>query len=253
MIRPIIEINEALCDGCGACVISCAEGAIQIIDGKAKVMKDEFCDGMGACIGTCPRGALKIVERDAPQFDEAAAMDHVNRQQQIPVSVAKKVTLDSLPLVHTGCPGSRTRVQGGAAKKPPVVPTTGLPAKVNASDLGQWPVQLHLVPTRAAFFEGKELVIMSTCAPLASADVHWRFLRGRAVVVACPKLDRTDSYVDKLARIFESNSIPKILIVRMTVPCCGGLTHMVQQALSQCSRPVEVQEVIVDVSGDILQ
>ena len=245
MKRPIIEINEDLCNGCGECVVQCAEGAIAIIDGKAKVVKDEFCDGMGDCIGTCPLGALKIIEREAPAFDEEAAMAHVTNNPSSPQPV-----LDPLPGIHGGCPGSRAREQSLGEPTAPVSGGSKLPT-VNPSGLTQWPVQLHLVPPRASFFQGKELVIMSTCAPLASADVHWRFLRGRAVVVACPKLDRTESYVDKLARIFGGNHITKLLVVRMTVPCCGGLTHMVNQAMEESGAAIPVEEVIVDVSGEI--
>ncbi len=250
MLRPIIEINEALCDGCGACVISCAEGAIQISGGKARVVKEEFCDGLGACIGTCPTGALKIVEREAPAFDEAAAMAHV-KAGPVQTSVPKGAPALPVALSHGGCPGSRALVQEHAQDAKPSN-DAGLPARVNASDLGQWPVQLHLVPVRAPFFEGRELVVMSTCAPLASADVHWRFLRGRSVVVACPKLDRTDPYVDKLSMIFASNTIPRVLVVRMTVPCCGGLTHLVRQAAERSGKAVTVEEIIVDVDGAIV-
>jgi len=254
MKRPIIQIDEQRCNGCCECVISCAEGAIQIIDGKAKVVKDEFCDGLGACIGTCPVGALKIIEREAPEFDEEAAMAHVKKSGQSGEThspLLKTPVIEELPVLHGGCPGSRMRVQETRAQSEPTLESDGLPPSVLSSDLAQWPVQLHLVPPKAPFFEGRELVIMSTCAPLASADVHWRFLRGRGVVVACPKLDRTESYVEKLSRIFESNTIPRVLVVRMTVPCCGGLTHMVHQAMSGCYKEIPVKEVIVHVDGTV--
>jgi ferredoxin len=257
MKRKIIEIDEPRCTGCGLCVTSCAEGAIAIVNGKAKVVKDEFCDGLGACIGECPEGALRIVEREAPDFDPAAVEVHLAKQKA-PREAAHAPPRFVAPRAEEplacGCPGSMVRTRGAAPVRPaPRSADAGLPAQVNASELGQWPVQLHLVPVRAPFFADRELVVLSTCAPVASADVHWRFLRGRAVVVACPKLDRTESYVEKLAAIFASNDIPRVLVVRMEVPCCGGLTRMVQEAtLRSGRRDLVVEEVVVGTEGAVM-
>ncbi|MFH1463750.1 MAG: 4Fe-4S binding protein [Pseudomonadota bacterium] len=244
MKRKIIEIDEALCTGCGLCVTSCEEGALRVIEGKARVVKDDFCDGLGACIGECPEGALRIVEREAPAFDPAAVAVHLGALGGAPHTPAEPLAC--------GCPGSAVKVQQ-PSRTTPAVSGAGLPAQLNPSDLAQWPVQLHLVPVRAPFFHGKELVVLSTCGPVASADIHWRFLRGRSVVVACPKLDRTDPYVEKLASIFASNAIPRVIVVRMEVPCCGGLTALVHQAMLRSHRAdLVVDEVVLGSHGPVL-
>ncbi len=277
MKRKIIEIDEARCNGCGLCVTACVEGALELRDGVAKVVKNDFCDGLGACIGDCPEGALRIVERDVPDFDPAAVEKHLkatrgadavaefHRQHGIQAPSVAAVRRDlqaargnapqpksSGDDLACGCPGTEVKTQKARRPAPATTGGSGLPAQVNPSDLGQWPCQLHLVPPRAPFFHGKELVVLSTCAPVASADVHWRFLRGRAVVVACPKLDRTDPYVERLAGIFASNDIPRVIVVRMSVPCCGGLTHFVHQGLQRSGRTdLVVDEVVVATDGAI--
>ena len=270
--RKIIEINEDLCNGCGECITACAEGALQLVDGKAKLVKADFCDGFGDCIGECPTGALKIVERDAPDYDETATREHVAQTggaealQAFDAAAARHAQAHAprpAPSMPThagggGCPGTRMRMRAettGAAR-PPAAPVSpgGLPPQVNPSELRQWPVQLHLVQPGAPFFAGKELVIMNTCGPLASADVHWRFLRGRAVVVACPKLDRTDPYAAKLGAILRDPSIPKAIVVRMEVPCCGGLSMIATQAVQESGRTdLELEEVILGLEGEVQQ
>ncbi len=247
MKRTIIQIDSEKCDGCGLCVTACHEGAIELRDGKAVLAKEQHCDGLGDCIGECPRGAIGFVERDAPAFVPPPAVEvpkpdcGCDAKPQMP-----------FPMLQGGCPGSRIRIP---ENKAPSMPTgsAGLPARVQAPDLSQWPVQLHLVPLQAPFFADRELVVMATCAPVASADVHWRFLRGRSVVIACPKLDRIEPYVEKLAGIFAQNRIPKVLVVRMSVPCCGGLTRIVQEAWSRSGRTdLVVEEVNVDLDGSVL-
>ena len=271
MLRPILRIDRDLCNGCGQCVTSCAEGAIALdAEGRAVVVKEEFCDGLGACIGECPTGALVIEQREAPDFDPTAVAAHLGRLGRPPAPHATRPPAAPVaPAFHPpagddlpcGCPGSVVRMSGErshAAPRPaprPAPPSDqGLPGRVQPSELGHWPVQLHLVPIRAPFFQqGRELVVLSTCAPVASADVHWRFLRGRSVVVACPKLDRTDPYVEKLAAIFASNPIPRVLVVRMEVPCCGGLVRIVEEARARSGRTdLVVDEVVVATDGEIL-
>jgi len=223
--RKIIEINEELCNGCGECVTSCAEGALAIIDGKAKVVNESFCDGLGACLKDCPTGALKIVEREAPPFVEP---HHVHQP-------------------HGACPGSQMHSFQKNLK--PV--EQDAPSQVIQSELTHWPVQMHLVRPEAPFFANRELVVMASCGPVACPDVHWRFLRGRAVVIGCPKLDRTDGYVEKLAEIFAVAGTPRVIVVRMEVPCCGGLTAIVKEAARLSGRDdLMVDEAMIGVGGD---
>jgi NAD-dependent dihydropyrimidine dehydrogenase PreA subunit len=238
MKRSIIEIDEAKCNGCGACVTGCAEGALKIINGKAKLVNDVFCDGLGACIGECPTGALRIIERDAPEFDEAAVQKHV--QKKAPPA--------------GGCPGMQICFSGPEKGKKAPGESQGISGQVIPAELNQWPTQLHLVPVEAPFFKNRELVVLSTCSPSASPDVNWRFIRGRAIAIACPKLDRTEGYVEKLAGILKSNGIPKVIVVRMEVPCCGGLTVMVQEAARRSGRTdLIVEEATIGLGGDLIE
>lgn len=263
--RKIIEINEDKCNGCGNCITGCAEGALQLVDGKAKLVKEQFCDGFGDCIGTCPTGALTITEREADEFDIEATRDNL-RETQGEEAVRRMDEANAAhdrgehpappPAAHSGggCPGMRMRMPKPGATAPSVAPaSTSGTGQMVRSDLEQWPVQLHLVQPGAPFFQNKELVILSTCSPIASADVHWRFIRGRGVVVACPKLDDTAPYADKLAAILGDTSIPKLIVVRMEVPCCGGLSMIAQDAVARCGRDdLVLEEVTVGLSGDIL-
>lgn len=231
MKRKMIEIDESKCNGCGQCVSGCAEGALALVGGKATLVNEIFCDGLGACLGSCPTGALEIVEREAPAFDERAVAAHFNRPPA------------------GGCPGVQPLFDSPPRRS--VAPPHSEVAI--ASELTQWPTQLHLVPPTAPFFENRELVVLSTCAPSASPDVNWRFIRGRAIAIACPKLDRTDGYVEKLAEILRSNAIPTVIVVRMEVPCCGGLTALVRAAARQSGRAnLRVQEATVARTGEWL-
>lgn len=270
MKRKIIEIDQALCNGCGNCVTGCAEGALAIVDGKARLVKEQFCDGFGDCIGHCPTGALQIIERDADGFDIEATREYLTKTQgedaaqrmdaanerhaatNGPTS-APAPRAAPAPAHGGGCPGSRMQ----ASLKPDVaVPATAVggagPSRVMPSEINQWPIQLHLVQPGAPFFAGKELVILSTCSPVACPDVQWRFLRGRSVVVACPKLDRTDPYVEKLAGILSDTSIPKAIVVRMEVPCCGGLTRIATAAAAASGRSdLVVEEATITLDGQL--
>lgn len=269
--RKIINIDEDLCNGCGNCITGCAEGALQLIDGKAKLVKEQFCDGFGDCIGHCPTGALTIVERNADEYDEQATRTNLMETQ----GIAAVKRMDKANAAHErgehpeekalrdvprsapqgGCPGMRMRMGSKEGTKPPT-PTatgTGLPPKMMPSALEQWPVQLHLVQPDAPFFQNKEMAILSTCSPIASADVHWRFMQGRSVVVACPKLDRTEPYADKLAAIFKNPTIPKAIVVRMEVPCCGGLSSIVREAHHRSGRTdLVVEEVTLSLTGEVI-
>lgn len=264
LARKIIHIDEELCNGCGQCIDACAEGALQLVDGVARLVGDVLCDGFGDCVGECPTGALTIHERAAAPFDLEATRAHVARQGGAAAvgrledaarahGLRPRPVLRMAPPAHAGCPGSRARILGDtpAAGTPEPVGGSG-PRRAIPSELRQWPVQLHLVQPGASFFQDRELVVLNPCGPVASADVHWRFLRGRSVVLACPKLDDTDAYVEKLAAIFSEPSIPRVLVVRMEVPCCGGLTRIVQEAAARSGRrELAVEEVTLGLNGDL--
>ncbi len=268
-IRKIIDIDEALCNGCGDCVVGCAEGALQIIDGKAKMVREDFCDGFGDCVGTCPTGALTIVEREVPDYDPVATRVHVARLRgheglaEFDAASARHDTrpTPARPPHGGGCPGTRMRVLpaagGGVSPSspnpPPVEGAPAFPDAVIPPNLGQWPIMLHLVPPQAPFFKDRELCVLSTCSPVAMPDAQWRFVRGRGIVVACPKLDRSEGYVQKLAAILAEPSIPRAVVVRMEVPCCSGLTAMTVEAARLCGRDdLQVAEATIGVDGRYL-
>ena len=265
MKRKIITIDEDLCNGCGKCVSACAEGALQIGDGKARLVKEQFCDGFGDCLGDCPTGALKIEERDSEAYDERATLEHVRKtggesavkkMQSAAVQHEQKAHGPMAGHAHGpaggGCPGTRARFAPKAGARPAAA--TGGGGQAIRSELEQWPVQLHLVRPGAEFFQNRELVVLSTCSPVASADVHWRFIRGRGVVVACPKLDDTEGYAEKLGEILSDTTIPKVMVVRMEVPCCGGLTQILREAVGRSGRTdLVAEEIVVGLGGDILE
>ncbi len=263
--RKIITIDEELCNGCGNCVTGCAEGALQIVDGKAKLVKEQFCDGFGDCIGTCPTNALQIEERESEEFDEEATKDFLRETQgedavkRMEDAAKQHAATETAPQASHqgppsgGCPGTRMRENLKKDSVAAAPSTDGMPAKVNDSELNQWPVQLHLVQPGAPFFKGKELAVLSTCSPIASADVQWRFIRGRGIVVACPKLDMTEGYAQKLGSILADTSIPKVLVVRMEVPCCGGLSVIVREAVKLSGRTdLVAEEITVGLDGSIV-
>ena len=240
---------------------ACAEGTLQLVDGKAKLVKELFCDGFGDCIGDCPTDALKIEERESDEFDVDATRTHVRETQGEEAlkrmdDAAKRHEEKEEPSSPPsgGCPGMRMKENLKSEAPKPSTDSAGLPSKVNESELDQWPIQIHLVQPGAPFFKDKELVVMSTCAPIASADVHWRFLRGRSVVVGCPKLDNTAPYAEKLGEILKDPSIPRVLVVRMEVPCCGGLTAIAGDAVKLSGRTdLEAVEVTIGLSGEVMK
>jgi len=270
-MRKIIQIDEDLCNGCGNCITGCAEGALAIVDGKARLVKEQYCDGMGDCIGHCPTGALTIIERPAEAFDVEATREFLMTTQGLEavrkMDAANERHEETLAAQAPsprppagGCPGSRMMAslkQGGTSAPAAPNPTAtsqsaGGPARVIPSELDQWPVQLHLVQPGAPFFKNKELVILNTCGAVSCPDVHWRYLRGRSVVVACPKLDKTEPYAAKLAGILSDPSIPKVIVVRMEVPCCGGLSMLARQAVAASGRQdLIVEEATLTLDGQL--
>ncbi|MCA1794779.1 MAG: ATP-binding protein [Desulfotignum sp.] len=243
--RKIIEIDDEKCDGCGNCVPSCAEGAIQIIDGKARVIADKYCDGLGACLGECPQGALTIVEREAEEFDEEAVHQLLEKQAK-----AGEPETRGPAVISGGCPSA-------AVKNFPTSPCDcASQAKTQApggpSALGHWPVQIRLVPAGAPFLKNADLVIAADCVPVAYPAFHKDFLAGRAVMIGCPKFDNAQEYVDKLTRVFAESGIKSITAVIMEVPCCAGLPAIVKKALENSGMDIPFSEVTVSARGEIL-
>ena len=239
--RKIIEINETLCDGCGQCVTSCAEGAIQIIDGKAKLVSDIYCDGLGACLAGCPQDALKIIEREAPEFDLEAAEEHVRRRD------AAKQT--ETPKMACGCPSSQIRMfkVPDAGAKRPVAASSG-----QDSALRQWPVQIRLVPSNAPFLKDAELLVAADCSTVAYPNVHRDFLPGKVILIGCPKFDDAPGYLKKFEEIFRTAGIRRVTVLSMEVPCCSGLPVLVKKAVAASGKTIPVEEVVIGLQGNIL-
>lgn len=244
MKRNIVEIDPEKCDGCGLCVPSCAEGAIRIENGKAVLSADNLCDGLGACLGECPRDAIRIIEREADAFDESAVDEHLKSTGQKPVHHPAPEAA-AAPLRHHGggCPGSRAM----SLERP----AASAPSGDQPSTLGQWPVQLHLVPVNAPYFQGADLLIAADCVPFAYGAFHRDFLAGKAVVVGCPKLDDNQAYLEKLTEIFRCNDLKSITVVRMEVPCCGGIVMATRAALQASGKTIPLREVTVTIDGKI--
>lgn len=238
--RKIIEINEALCDGCGLCVPACAEGAIRIVDGKAKLVKDTYCDGLGACLGECPRGALSIIEREAEAFDESAVHEHLASLEKGPPRPA--------PGEPAGCP-SRMISFGSPARKRKATPGRSLLA--GASALAQWPVQIRLIPPSAPFLKNARLLVAADCVPVACGSFHEDFLDGRVVMIGCPKLDDRALCLERFTEIFRQNDIRDITVADMEVPCCSALPRIVREALARAGRDIPVEVKTITIGGTL--
>lgn len=236
MIRRIIEIDDEKCNGCGACADACHEGAIGMVEGKAKLLRDDYCDGLGDCLPSCPAGAITFVEREAAEYDEKAVQE--NRQ--------KKGKQSPEAVQPTGCPGHQMhRFQRRNGETP--APQTG----ILASQLGQWPCQIKLVPVNAPYFQGAKLLIAADCTAFAYANLHQEFMKGKITLVGCPKLDSVD-YSEKLTEIIRNNEIQSVTIVRMEVPCCGGLEAAAKKALQNSGKFIPWQVVTISIDGKIL-
>ena len=231
MIRKIIRIDEEKCTGCGLCAKACHEGAIDIIDGKAKLTRENFCDGFGDCLPNCPAGAISFEEREAPAYDEAA----VKAAQQA------KITMPH------ACPGSAVR-QMNTWSTEPAPETTGR----SVSRLGQWPCQIKLVPVKASFFDGAKLLIAADCTAYAYANLHEEFMRGKVTLIGCPKLDAVD-YAEKLGEIISQNDVRSVAILRMQVPCCGGLQRAAERALQASGKFIPWQVITISIDGQIIE
>ncbi len=237
MKRRIIEINQEKCNGCGACAAACHEGAIAMVDGKAKLMRDDYCDGLGDCLPACPTGAISFVEREAAAYDEKAVLE--NKQKKMHSKVVH---------LFEGCPG--TRMKTIRHDEPAESETVSAPAAAQ-SRLSQWPVQIKLVPVNAPYFDGAKLLIAADCTAYAYAAFHERFIKGHITLIGCPKLDGVD-YSEKLTEIIRENDIKSVTIVRMEVPCCGGLENAAKTALQNSGKFIPWQVVTISTDGNIL-
>jgi ferredoxin len=269
MKREIIRINEGKCTGCGSCVSGCPEGALQLIDGKAKVVSDFFCDGLGACIGDCPEGAIDIETREAEPYDESKVMGNIAKTGPKVISAhlhhLKSHGQESLlnealnylkennveipgfeeePMAR-GCPGSMTLDLRGANNQP-------RDQVMLSSELGNWPIQLQLLNPNAPCLKNAQLLIAADCAPFAYANFHKRFLKEKVLIIFCPKLDRTiDSYIEKLTQIFQKQDVKSISIVHMEVPCCSGIEMIVQKALEKAQKNIIIKDYTISINGEI--
>ncbi|MCP4108010.1 MAG: 4Fe-4S ferredoxin [Desulfobacteraceae bacterium] len=237
VLRKIIEIDEELCDGCGQCIPSCAEGALQIIDGKARVIADKFCDGLGACLGECPTGALNVVEREADEFDEEAVEKHL------------KETDKQESVMACGCPSAQIQSFG----IPDLRQDADKPASSGeTSALAHWPVKIKLVPADAPFLKGADLLVLADCVPVAFPTLHKDFLRGKAVMIGCPKFDDIQEYINKFAEIFKKAELKSITVVVMEVPCCSGLPAIVKKGMEAANKNMPVKQVVISSRGEII-
>jgi Pyruvate/2-oxoacid:ferredoxin oxidoreductase delta subunit len=241
--RQIIEIDEAKCDGCGRCVPACAEGALRIVNGKARLVSDTYCDGLGACLGECPRGAISMVEREAEPFEIPeghTAESAVPGRTESPCS--------------RGCPGSTVRnlqLEVLTPAEPQIPQPSGNPSGGETPALCHWPIQLHLVPASAPFLRDADLFLVADCVPFACAGFHTEILRARPVVIGCPKLDQAEAYVEKLAAMLRQSAIQSLTVVHMEVPCCTNLVRIANKAIGLAGRPIPLHKITITLGGEI--
>jgi NAD-dependent dihydropyrimidine dehydrogenase PreA subunit len=232
MVRKIIKIDESKCNGCGLCVSACHEEAIGLIDGKAKLLRDDYCDGLGNCLPVCPTGAITFEEREAAAFDEAAVKANAENKQ--PETLA------------CGCPGTHSK----SINRECLCETTREKAAAE-THLNQWPVQLKLIPPNAQYFNNADLLVAADCAAYAYGNFHSEYMKNRITAIGCPKLDDTD-YVEKLTAILKNNGVQSVTVARMEVPCCSGIENAVKTALKNCGKPIPLQAAIISTNGSIL-
>ncbi len=238
ILRKIIEIDEELCDGCGECIPACPEGALQIVNGKAKLVKENFCDGLGECIGNCPKGAIRIVEREAEAFDEEAVKQEME---------AKKRQEEPLPC---GCPSAHVK---SLSPSPCEIANEPQDLEPTASQLSHWPVQIRLVPPTAPFLKNAHLVVAADCTPIAYPTFHRDFLKGRVVMMGCPKFDNVQDYVNRFGQIFKEANIRKVTVLVMEVPCCSGLPMVVKKGMELAQKEVPLEVVVIGIEGGIIK
>ncbi len=241
VLRKIIQINEELCDGCGLCVPACDEGAIQVIDGKARVVAEKYCDGLGACLGECPQGAISIVERVAEDFDPEAVEEYLRSRGSDNPNGGETLAC--------GCPSTQMQTFAAGDKSAATGAGNGTPP---VSNLGHWPVQIRLVPPHAPFLQGADLLILADCAAVAYAGLHQQLLKNRVVLMGCPKFDDLPDYEERFVEIFSRNQLKSITVVLMEVPCCSGLPGAVKKALARAGKNPLVNEMVLNLRGEPL-
>jgi Pyruvate/2-oxoacid:ferredoxin oxidoreductase delta subunit len=276
VMRKIVKIDEEKCDGCGVCIPGCVEGALQIIDGKAKLISETYCDGLGACLGTCPQDAITIEEREAEDFDEEAVEQHMHQaehaEESLPCGCPSTTVTQFTPeqarveeSLPCGCP-STTVSQFAKHEANPGCPSANVArfireegagaatadAARQPSLLGHWPVQLTLVPPTAPFLQGADVVLAADCVPFAYPEFHRDFLKDHALLVACPKLDDFEAHLSKLTEVLRQSDIKSLTVVHMEVPCCTGLVHMAMQAISASGRDIPFSDVTIGIRGERL-
>ena len=291
MKRTVIKIDEALCNGCGLCVKGCHEGALQLINGKAVMVSELYCDGLGACIGECPEGAIELEEREAEPYSEEAVMERISpkgervilahlkhlkehgergllmqgvdylRRNNIAVDLSQIHGEQHTGGAHGGCPGSMARTLKPATQAPFVAgmaqggisaPTQGGVTAPQVSELRQWPVQLHLLNPQAGYFQGADVLLAADCTSFTAGNFHSRFLKGKILAIACPKLDsNTESYIEKLQVMIDDSMINTLTVLIMEVPCCGGLLQMAKMAREKASRNIPIKVIVLSVQGEV--
>jgi Fe-S-cluster-containing hydrogenase component 2 len=284
MKRKIIQIDDEKCNGCGLCIPNCQEGALQIIDGKARLISDLFCDGLGACIGHCPEGAIEIIEREAEAYNERKVMEIIStkgrntilahlehlrdhneqeylkeaiefiKEKNINMSENNNELVTPQPVVFGGCPGSRTMDFHAKEGKASTTPESPVTYTDTPSELKQWPVQLHLLNPQASYFRNADVVLAADCAAFAMGNFHSRFMKGKSIAIACPKLDSNkESYIQKLSSMIVDTKINSLTVVMMEVPCCGGLLQMAQTARANAGRNIPIKQAIVSLQGEVIE
>ena len=249
--RKVVQIDEEKCDGCGICVPACAEGAMQVVDGKARLLADKYCDGLGACLGECPNDALQVIEREADEFDEKAVEQYLEAKAKAEAKAEGKADGGEATM-PCGCPSAQMQSFVRETPCQKADEPAGL-AGSHSSALSHWPVQIRLVPPTAPFLKGADLLVAADCTPVAYPDFHREFLHGKVVMVGCPKFDDAQPYIDKFAEIFEKAGLRSVTVLTMEVPCCQGLPVIVKRGMDAAGKKVPMEQVVISTRGEVLK
>lgn len=251
-VRKIIQIDEELCDGCGLCVPDCAEGSLQIIDGKVKLVADNLCDGLGACLGVCPTGALKIIEREADEFDEEAV------EEFLATKAKEEQAAPAAPLMDCGCASTHIQSFKPAAAAPTPCQSANMPKPIPVglpgdSQLNHWPIQIRLIPPHAPFMQNADILVAADCTAAAAPDFQEKYLAGKTIMMGCPKFDDAESYIERFTEIIDTCNLKSITILIMEVPCCSAMNVIIRRALERATATVPVEQITISTRGQELQ